>query len=204
MAHAFVRPSLAIAAAIAFQFPGPALSHGASVETPPPEVALQAVPAALAVRGPLSQPSEGVMDLRFRDMIKMPIGPRGLEPTEKLIGLNGKRVRMVGFMARQEAATPGLLILTPMPVALGDRDESLSDDLPGNAVFVHLRESADTVPPYLPGLIQLTGVLEIGAKDEADGHVSSYRLRLDAEPTREISVLSRSLVTTAKTAQMPR
>jgi hypothetical protein len=189
MAPSVLRFLLAAVAAAAI-LPTAAHAHGGSSESAALAVPLQAVPSSLAVRGPLAPPPADVTELKFGEMVKMPIGPKGLEPTDKLLNLQHKRVRMVGFMAKQDAATPGMLVFTPMPLALGAEDESLSDDLPGNAVFVHLN-NAQTVPPYLPGLIQLTGVLEVGAKEESDGHVSSYRLLLDADVTREIVVLSR-------------
>ncbi len=124
-------------------------------------------------------------------MVKMPVGPKGLEPTERLLSLDGKRVRMVGYMVKQEVATPGMFILAHTPLALGDEDESLSDDLPATAVFVHLQgQGTSAAVPYVPGLIQLTGVLNVGAQDELDGHVSSYRLLLDAVPTKALVAMN--------------
>ena len=116
-------------------------------------------------------------ELRFRDFFRMPIGAGGLESSARLIDLDGKLVRIRGFMAHQDVPTPGFLILSPLPVALGDADESLSDDLPPAVVFVHFDGPAQ---PYVPGLLQITGMLSVGAHDERDGHVSQVRLRLDA------------------------
>ena len=142
-------------------------------------------PAAVAVSGPLGSAPAGVTDLKFQDMYKTPIGPKGLEPSERLLSLNGRKVRLVGFMVTQEESKPGGLILTPMPVNLGDEDESLSDDLPGNAVFVHLAgKYADKAVPNLQGLLHMTGTLSVGAFEEADGHVSSIRLELDDVTSR--------------------
>lgn len=138
----------------------------------------RATPEEFAVRGELPALPDGVTDLKFHDFFKMPIGPRGLEPTAKLLSLNGKRVRLVGYMAQQEVPSANVFQLTPMPVSLGDEDESLSDDLPASTVFVHL-DSTGKPLPYFAGLLQLTGVLSVGAQDEADGHVSTVRLQLD-------------------------
>jgi hypothetical protein len=126
-----------------------------------------------------SAPTQDATDLKFRDFFKMPVGPRGLQPTEKLLGLNGKRVRILGYMARQEQPAAGTLLLTPLPVTMGDADEGLADDLPATAVFVHLESGGRSVP-YVPGLIKLAGVLSVGGQDEADGRVSTVRLTLDA------------------------
>jgi hypothetical protein len=124
--------------------------------------------------------------LKFRELFKLPIGPRGLEPSEKLIGLNGKRVRIVGYMAKEENPTSGMFILSPLPVNMGDEDESFADDLPASAVFIHLGSASNEFASYLPGLIKLTGVLEFGAQQEPDGRVSMVRLLLDPALVNEI------------------
>ncbi|HET8870730.1 MAG TPA: hypothetical protein VFM48_09805 [Aquabacterium sp.] len=137
-------------------------------------------PARLAVHGKLNPPPKGVTDLKFNELFKLPVGPKGLEMSEKRVALEGQPVRMVGYVASAEEPTPGLLILTPLPVVLGDEDEKLVDDLPPSAVFVHLSPAyAKATPPNFAGLIQLTGRLEGGPKEEADGHVSTTRLYLD-------------------------
>jgi hypothetical protein len=143
-------------------------------------------PAPVAVTGPIGSPPAGITDLKFKEMFKTPVGPKGLEPSERLLALHGRKVRLVGYMATQEESRPGGLILTPMPVNLGDEDESLSDDLPGNAVFIHLNSKyAAKAVPNLQGLLRMTGTLSVGAFEEADGHVSSIRLELD-EPTSRL------------------
>lgn len=142
-------------------------------------------PAKLAVKGTLGTPQAGTTDLKFGELFKMPVGDKGLQASDKLTSLVGKRVRMVGYVANAEDPTPGLLILTPLPVVLGDEDEKLVDDLPPTAVFVHLSAAyAKKTSPNFSGLIQLTGQLETGAKEEADGHVSSTRLMLDDATSR--------------------
>lgn len=167
-----------------------ALSTGALLVSSPTHAATQLAnialpPASIAVQGQLPAPQPGVTELKFREMFKMPIGPKGLEPTDKLLSLDGKRVRLVGYMAAQEESAKGVIILSPMPVSLGDEDESLSDDLPGNAVFVHLTARyADKPVPNMQGLLHLTGTLQLGPKDEADGHVSAIRLALDDNTSR--------------------
>jgi hypothetical protein len=79
-------------------------------------------------------------------------------------------------MAHQVTPVPGLLILSPIPVELGEADESLSDDLPPTVVFVHFD---DRSVPYFRGVLQLTGTLSVGARDEADGHVSQVQLNVN-------------------------
>ncbi len=124
-------------------------------------------------------PELAAAELKFGDMFKRPIGPRGLEPSAKLLSLDGQRVRLVGYMARQAAEldVPGLMILVPLPVALGDEDESFADDLPASAAYVHLADSPNALLPYRPGLLSLTGTLELGPQAEPDGRVSFVRLQ---------------------------
>ena len=149
-------------------------------------VEVRQVPASLVVHGELMSPPAGVSDIKFGELFKMPVGPRGLEPTEKLLSLNGKRVRLVGYMAHQEVPTERLFVLAPLPVSLGDEDESLSDDLPPSAVFVHIETTAHRNIPYMSGLIRLSGTLSVGAQQEVDGHISAVRLQLDPKLANEI------------------
>lgn len=144
-----------------------------------PALAQSAVaPPALVARPGTPPPS--VADLRFAEFFVRPVGPRGLEPTPRLRALAGQRVRLVGYMAAAALPMAGRLVLAPLPVELGDEDEALADDLPPQAVFVHLSGAAATrTLPHYPGLLALTGTLELGPLDEPDGHVSSVRLRLD-------------------------
>ena len=162
-----------------FIFPAAANSHEFSTRT-----GKTAAAPSVIVAGELPQPPSDTTDLKFRELFKLPIGSRGLEPSEKLIGLNGKRVRMVGYMAREENPTAGLFILSPLPVNLGDEDESFADDLPASAVYVHL--DSNSVTPYLAGLIKLTGILQVGFAQEVDGRVSTVRLMLDAPLSKEL------------------
>ena len=152
---------------------------------------LPQAPMAPAFQGELPAPS-GVTDLKFREFFKMPIGPRGLEASDKLIALAGKRVRILGYMARQETPAAGMFILAPLPVSLGDEDESLSDDLPASSIFVHVAGAGEARPgearpvAYFSGLLRLTGTLRLGPHEESDGHVSTVRLELDPEPAQAL------------------
>lgn len=148
------------------------------------------VPEPLRVYGELA-PLPGVADLKFGEFFKMPIGPRGLEASAKLRRLDGRSVRLVGFMARQDDPVPGLFILSPLPVHMGDDDDKFSDDLPASAVFVRLGATEQaTRLPYMPGLLALTGTLQLGAVEEADGRVSTVRLLLTEAQSRTLAAVS--------------
>jgi hypothetical protein len=148
---------------------------------------VRAVPPALQVRGELPALAD-VTDLKFRDFFKLPIGPRGLEMTPRLAALDGQRVRIVGYMVRQDSAlgVTGLLVLAPLPVTMGEEDESFADDLPATAVYVHLADAQRQQRlPHMPGLMALTGTLQLGAQAEPDGRRSMVRLLLDDTVSRE-------------------
>jgi hypothetical protein len=163
-------------------------SHGSSAQ---PQGKLIFAPTKLGVNGKLPPAPAGVTDLKFSEMFRMPVGPQGLEASDKLQSLDGKRVRLVGYMVTQDRAYNDFLILTPTPVMLGDEDESLSDDLPVTSMFVHLAPgTAAKTLPNVRGLMQLTGTLRLGSHEEPDGHVSSMRLELDAPTSKQLAKLS--------------
>lgn len=124
----------------------------------------------------------GVTDFRFNEFFKFPIGSFGLEPTEKLLSLHGKKVRLLGYMTREEQPAPGVFILASLPVQGAEVADGPADDLPPTATFVHIAVNADRAVPYTPGLLLLTGRLEIGAKEESFDRVSTVRLYLDPPP----------------------
>jgi hypothetical protein len=144
-------------------------------------------PAALQVRAELP-PLADTIDLKFRDFFALPVGPRGLVPSQRLLGLAGQRVRIVGYMARQEQLSAGMFVVAPLPVVLGDEDESFSDDLPATALYVHLADAdRDRAVSWMPGLLSFSGVLRLGAASEADGRMSFVRLELDPELSHAIA-----------------
>ena len=143
-------------------------------------------PTALQVHAELP-PLAGTTDLKFRDFFALPVGPKGLVPSERLLGLAGQRVRVIGYMARQEQPSAGILIVAPVPVVLGDEDESFSDDLPATSLHVHLADAdRSRAVPWMPGLLSFSGVLRIGATSEADGRMSFVRLELDPQLSHAI------------------
>ncbi len=146
----------------------------------------------LFVRKTLAPPAKDVSELRFGDTFVSPVGPKGLELSSRAFELNGKRVRMVGFMVADEHTKAGAFMFAPMPVALAHGDESAADDLPPSTVFVHLALAPELQVPYLPGLLQLTGTLQLGASNEAKfDRVSMFRLSLDKRTTRELKKIEK-------------
>jgi hypothetical protein len=125
-----------------------------------------------------------VSELKFSEFFRQPIGPRGLEYTEKLRHLDGRRIRILGYMARQAKPADHCFLLTPRPLTLNEIEYGHADDLPATALHVFTTKDAPAIAPYTPGPLLLTGTLHLGNRLEADGRTSAVRLELDP-PTRE-------------------
>ena len=126
-----------------------------------------------------------VIDLRFRDFFRQPIGPKGLEIGEMARQADGRRVRLVGYIVRQEQPTPGRFMLTPRPAQMSEHADGEADDLPPSTVTVYLAaEQADSIVTPLRGLVVLGGRLHVGRHEAHDGRVSWLRLQLDPEAIR--------------------
>jgi len=124
---------------------------------------------------------EGVSDLQFNEFFKNPVGPKGLELTPRLLELSGKRVRILGYQVKQSRPTPWTMMLAPMPLVSNEVEFGLAEDLPPNVVRVFLPRSHQPLTPHSPGLFLLTGLLEVGSREEPDGRHSLVRLHLDRD-----------------------
>jgi len=122
----------------------------------------------------------GVTELKFSEFFVSPIGPRGLTLTEKLRSLDGKRVRILGYMAQQEQPAPGMFLFNAIPVRLNEEHYGLADDLPAATLFVSMPKDRGQVVRYTPEMMLLTGTLSLGNREEADGRISTVRLALEA------------------------
>jgi len=121
-----------------------------------------------------------IAELKFRDFFVTPVDPRGPEMTPKLLALDGRRVRILGYMAQQVAPHPGFFMLAPVPVNLADASDAMTDALPPATLFVHLPASqASKVAPHQAGLLVVTGILSVGKHEESDAGISTLRLQLD-------------------------
>lgn len=142
---------------------------------------LSRAPTAFAVERALPPPPRDVAELRFGDIFKTPVGPLGLEAGERLAALDGKRVRLVGYMVQQEQPGSGAFVLSPLPLTLGSADEGLADEMPPTALLVQLPDKTAFVPAHMPGLIQVTGRLQVGRVESAaiPGRVFPARVELD-------------------------
>lgn len=118
---------------------------------------------------PLPSPSLGAL---------VAAGPHGLALSAEARALDGRRVRLAGFMAHLEAPPDGAFFLVPGPVACDEAGGGTAD-LPPGAVRVEVRSAAGAPVRWLPGPIEVTGRLEVGPAADGDGRVSHLRLVLD-------------------------
>ena len=122
-------------------------------------------------------------DLKFREFFANPVGPRGLEISTTLQAAHGRRVRLTGYMVAQEDAPSGRFFLTPLPLRMSEHADGDADDLPPSSVLVVMpAQDSVRVLPHTPGLLQLTGVLQVGRHELAGGRVAWIRLLLDPRP----------------------
>jgi hypothetical protein len=139
-----------------------------------------AVVAALNQADPtqLPPPLAGVADLRFSELFG-PIGDRGLEYSAQLRAVDGQKVRVAGYMIREQVHAPGLFLLAGWPVTVETKGLCAIDNAPPSAVHVIVSSSATRPVAYRPGRIVLIGRIELGPRLEADGRNSALRLVLD-------------------------
>lgn len=176
--------SVLIFLSITFFFSLPAQAHSPSHH--PVAADPVAVNKDAAKNVSLPPPPEGVTDISFNEFFKMPIGPRGLEPTEKLLSLNNKRVRIVGYMAKEDDPNPGLFMLAALPVSVGEKADGMADDLPAATLFVHMPpQDAEKILTYRPEAWVLTGTLQVGNKEEISERVSVVRLIMEKSDIKE-------------------
>jgi hypothetical protein len=137
----------------------------------------------------LPPPPPGVSDLKFNEFFALPVGPLGLEPTEKLRSLDGQRVRLCGYMVRQEKPPVGTFLFAAIPVQVHEHDNGLADDLPPATVRVAVPTCREKPVPFAPDLMAITGTLHLGNRPEADGRVTFSRLELDPPPRSFLETL---------------
>ena len=116
-------------------------------------------------------------EIHFKDFFN-PIGDRGLSLTGRLLGLNGTRIRIRGYVVREDKPCAGRFLLTSLPVQLHG-EYGMADDLPPATVFVTVPRNLEAPQPKT-GLLLLAGTLEIGNREEPDGRTSLVRLTLDS------------------------
>jgi len=141
------------------------------------QVTAQTLKRAAADSTTVPQELAVLPELSFNEFFG-PIGPEGLEYSDKIRALAGRRVRVRGFIVQQTERAPGLFLLTGWPVKVDTRADCNETDTPPAMIHV-LVPGAEKILPYMPGPRVLSGMLELGPRTEADGRISVARLTLD-------------------------
>ncbi|MEO6002145.1 MAG: hypothetical protein ABIZ04_03495 [Opitutus sp.] len=150
----------------------------------PPSAAHQEQPASAGSAAALIETSlpalpDGVAELKFNELYRLPVQERGLEYSDTVRRLDGRRVRILGYMVNQSQPAPQCLLLCSTPVTLHEDEWGFCEDLPATVIHVFADPGAPATLPFTPGPLLLTGTLSIGTRVEPDQRVSSIRLQLD-------------------------
>ena len=134
-----------------------------------------------ASEAPLKLPPlpDGVEEIGFHEFFANPVGPRGLEPSAKLLSLNGKRVRILGYAAEMKRSNKRNIIFAPMPLKPQPEEYGLADEIPAAHLLVTIPGDPDKQVPLVSGALLLTGTLSVGNSPN-DGEASFVRMLLDS------------------------
>lgn len=125
--------------------------------------------------------------LEFQTFFKMPLGPKGLEVTDKLVQADGQFVRLQGFMVKSEIPMRGSFILSPRPVQLSEHADGDANDLPASACWIYLDSSQKNwVVPHIPGPIAVEGIFNFKRMEAPDGSIAWFHLQLMSDAVSEI------------------
>ena len=137
--------------------------------------------------GPSGRPDRATdttaLELKFADFFLSPMGARGPQMTPALQSAHGQRVRITGYMVVEEEKPVGRFFLSPRPLALSEHADGDANDLPASALCVLMPPNDRDAPVlYTPGLLRLTGTLQVGRQEMEDGRITWVRLLLDPRP----------------------
>ena len=121
-------------------------------------------------------PSPAPEPLSFHEFFES--SASALRPSVRLLALVGKRVRLVGYMARMESPPKGGFFLCASPVLATEAGGGTAD-LPPDAVLVVVRSAAGKELAHIRRPLEVTGVLELGPAVDEDGRLSRVRVVLD-------------------------
>lgn len=113
--------------------------------------------------------------------------PAGAQVAPEVSALGGQRVRVVGYMARMEDEVPrGCLYLARAPVETEEGGGG-TGDLPPGTLRVEIPRLAGEEIEWVPGPLEVTGVLQVGRAEDEAGRVSWLRVVVDDSPARPAS-----------------
>jgi len=136
--------------------------------------------------------------IKFQDFFNFPIGPKGVEFSQKVLPLVGKTVVIEGFMVRSDALHKGQFLLTPTPIEINEEDDGPANDLPVHTVLVKLdKKQSELLIAQKDGVIRLEGRLELGRQEESGGQVSWIRLIVSPQAVNVLSAGAQNIQSSA-------
>ena len=117
-----------------------------------------------------------------------------LKPSEKLLRLNNKQIRIVGFMAQMENAPTGAFYLCSRPVKCDESGAGIGD-LPIDSVLVIAPAMKGKKIPFIARALAVTGRLEVGSSGETENAIAPIRLILALPESQHISRFSKPKLT---------
>ena len=99
----------------------------------------------------------------------------------RLQSLNGRVVKLAGYVAASEQPLHGAFYLCPVPVFL-DEGGAGTGDLPPDSVRVTVAGRPGWMAPPAPRPIEVVGRLDLGYREDTDGQVSWVRLTVEPAP----------------------
>lgn len=127
-------------------------------------------------RPQLPPPPEGVAELSLTELLTASKNASGVDYSARAWELNGKMVRVNGYMVSQSTPIPWAILLSPVPQTAHEREYFLCDDLPISTIHVFFPKSAQPLIPFHPEMVAIIGRLELGGRTEADGRTSMARI----------------------------
>jgi hypothetical protein len=117
--------------------------------------------------------------LELQAFFKLPIGPKGLEVTQKVLDASGHLVRLTGFMVKNEMPLQGAFMLAPRPIQLSEHADGDANDLPASVCWVYLDNSQKNwLVPHIPGPVTVEGHFTLKRVEAPDGSISWFHLQL--------------------------
>jgi hypothetical protein len=143
------------------------------------------------VRSQVRLDAEEVTTIRLQSFFKMPIGPKGLEVSEKV--LNGQKIRLTGYMVQNELPTQGVFMLSPRPIQLSEHADGDANDLPAAVCLVYLDDrQKNWVVPHIAGPLTVEGQFTFKRIEASDGSVAWFHLYLAPDAVSAVNTEPRS------------
>jgi hypothetical protein len=126
--------------------------------------------------------------LELQAFFKMPIGPKGLEISDNVMTASGQKVRLTGYMVKNELPMPGVFMLAPRPVQMSEHADGDANDLPASVCWVYLDDlQKNWLVPHVSGLLTVEGQFTFKRIEASDGSVAWFHLNLAPDAVSAIS-----------------